>query len=91
MAKVETMDYKKLSVTKMLDWLQNNNKSEEELLEFANKAYVVVDGEGKTKNSDAKKYFYNKYKGEINFENAPKEQKRMNIVDRLEEIINRNK
>lgn len=84
MAKTK-MDYKKMKLDTMLDWLESQKKPKKEIAEFANVA-LVVNEEGKEvkKTREAKAYFYNKYAGEIDFINAPKPKvEKVDIVDRL--------
>lgn len=71
MAKSVEMDYKKLSNTKMLNWLEENGKPDKEIAEFAQIALIEKDGEDIDNLKEAKKYFYEKYNGEIKFINAP--------------------
>ena len=81
------MDYKKMTLETMLDWIVSNKPDEK--LDFAKEAIIVSEGEKSKKNTrEAKAYFYNKYKNDIQFENAPKpKEKKKDIIQRLEEIL----
>lgn len=86
----EKMDYKKMTLDSMLDWLEKN-KTEKEQIKFA-KVALVENEEGKRvkRTREAKSYFYETYKNEIEFINAPKpKEKKKNIVDRLEALLNK--
>ncbi len=92
MEKKTEMDYKKMSVSKMFTWLNDNEKSKAELYDFAEKATSKKDGKLVENLNSAKKYFYEKYKDEIIFTNPPKAKaKKMSTLDKLAQILKEGK
>ena len=64
------MDYKKMTMVQMIEWIQENEKSADNKKAFKD---VACGKEGKFMTVKAKKKFYELYKDVIEFENAPKQ------------------
>lgn len=88
------MDYKKIKMQEMMDYIMKKHQKDEETLKKAMKAFAesaIVEDKEKDDGSKthdlmkAKKFFYETYKDEIEFINAPKGKgnKQVKIVDEL--------